>query len=405
MIVTIKKKLEETLIPEHLRAAGIIPVLAYDEDDHVFLMDDHSAGFGFMCEPLCGADEKVQERMNGFLNQEFPSKTTLQFVLFRSPDINQEMYRMMGLRDGFRHELLTSVIKERINFLQHHTTDRIFAKTNKGIYDNGLIQDLKLFVTCKVPIKNNKASYSPFGKASIIIQGPTFNLRFPGQYYDAETGFHYNWRRYYDPATGRYITSDPLGLIDGVNTYGYVHGNPMSNTDPTGEFAFVGAGIGAGLELLSQLIENNGSWKCVSWSKVGIAGAIGAIGGGWASGVFRHASSGKSWFKLSQKWSNVSPRVRKVQGVPRGNELHHWAIQRNGKFGKYVPDSIKNHPWNLKSIPRDIHQNIHGNGPTPYSAFGRWWHGTPEWAKVAQASPVSGGLADSINDEGCGCAN
>lgn len=53
----------------------------------------------------------------------------------------------------------------------------------------------------------------------------------------------------------------------------------------------------------------------------------------------------------------------------------------------------------MKSIPRDIHQNIHGNGPTPYSAFGRWWHGTPEWAKVAQASPVSGGLADSINDE------
>ncbi|MEQ1968699.1 TraC family protein, partial [Xenorhabdus nematophila] len=52
----------------------------------------------------------------------------LQFVLFRSLDINQGMYRMMGLRDGFRHELLTSVIKERINFLQHHTTDRIYAK-------------------------------------------------------------------------------------------------------------------------------------------------------------------------------------------------------------------------------------------------------------------------------------
>ncbi|EPS8933974.1 RHS repeat-associated core domain-containing protein [Vibrio cholerae] len=47
-----------------------------------------------------------------------------------------------------------------------------------------------------------KASYSPFGKASITTQGPTFNLRFPGQYYDAETGLHYNWRRYYDPATG-----------------------------------------------------------------------------------------------------------------------------------------------------------------------------------------------------------
>ncbi|WP_139379747.1 TraC family protein, partial [Zoogloea sp. LCSB751] len=82
------------------------------------LMDDQSAGFGFICEPLCGADEKVQERMNGFLNQEYPSKTTIQFLLFRSPDINQEMYQMQGLRDGFRHSLLSSVIQERISYLQ-----------------------------------------------------------------------------------------------------------------------------------------------------------------------------------------------------------------------------------------------------------------------------------------------
>lgn len=155
MIVTIKKKLDGALIQEHMRASGVIPVLAYSEDEQVFLMDDQSAGFGFICEPMCGADEKVQERMNGFLNQEFPSKTTLQFLLFRSPDINQEMYQMLGLRDGFRHGLLSPVIQERINYLQQHTTERIMARTNKGIYDNGLIQDLKLFVTCKVPIKSN----------------------------------------------------------------------------------------------------------------------------------------------------------------------------------------------------------------------------------------------------------
>ena len=52
-----------------------------------------------------------------------------------------------------------------------------------------------------------KADYSPFGKATITSQGPTFNLRFPGQYFDAETGLHYNWHRYYDPETGRYIGS------------------------------------------------------------------------------------------------------------------------------------------------------------------------------------------------------
>jgi len=62
----------------------------------------------------------------------------------------------------------------------------------------------------------------------------TINLRFPGQYYDQESGLHYNWNRYYDPRTGRYITSDPIGLRGGLNTFIYARNNPLNAIDPLG---------------------------------------------------------------------------------------------------------------------------------------------------------------------------
>ncbi|MGH7866814.1 MAG: RHS repeat domain-containing protein, partial [Candidatus Dormibacteraceae bacterium] len=76
----------------------------------------------------------------------------------------------------------------------------------------------------------------PFGTAA-DNQNPAglgtfpYNLRFPGQYYDSETGLNQNWNRDYDPVVGRYVESDPVGLTAGVNTYAYVGSKPISFFD------------------------------------------------------------------------------------------------------------------------------------------------------------------------------
>jgi RHS repeat-associated protein len=58
-------------------------------------------------------------------------------------------------------------------------------------------------------------------------------LRFPGQYFDAETGLHYNLHRFYDPQLAGYLSPDPLGLIPGPNPRAYA-ANPLTESDPLG---------------------------------------------------------------------------------------------------------------------------------------------------------------------------
>jgi len=74
---------------------------------------------------------------------------------------------------------------------------------------------------------------SPFGETE-ATGTLEFNLRFPGQYFDNETKTHYNINRDYNPVTGRYIQSDPIGFDGGVNGFGYVGGMPIVFSDSSG---------------------------------------------------------------------------------------------------------------------------------------------------------------------------
>jgi len=98
-----------------------------------------------------------------------------------------------------------------------------------------------------------EGEFLPFGEPLSITGTITNNLRFPGQYYDSETGLHYNWHRYYKPDVGKYMRPDPVLLLNGnpnipfllffnlmnpqkLNNYSYVQNNPPNFIDPEGLF-------------------------------------------------------------------------------------------------------------------------------------------------------------------------
>jgi RHS repeat-associated protein len=106
----------------------------------------------------------------------------------------------------------------------------------------------------------------PFGERVVAVSDVEMVLGFPGQYYDQETGNYYNYFRDYDPATGRYLQSDPIGLNGSINTFAYVKGNPIILLDPYGLQGIRGNGS-----------SNQGNWRPPNSgdTRYGVFGCVG----------------------------------------------------------------------------------------------------------------------------------
>ncbi|WP_347331846.1 RHS repeat-associated core domain-containing protein [Marinimicrobium locisalis] len=178
------------------------------------------------------ANRMVQASQSGTTVADYTHNALGQRVIKALPDgtVIHYLYNEQGQLIG-EYDSAGNAIREYVYLegapLSMVSGNRVYYYHNDHLGTPQLLTDAQQTVVWK-------AVYTPFGKASVEVAQVTNKIRFPGQYFDSETGLHYNYFRDYDPTTGRYLQSDPIGLRGGLNTYAYVSGNPLKYVDPLG---------------------------------------------------------------------------------------------------------------------------------------------------------------------------
>ncbi|MEL6370287.1 MAG: RHS repeat-associated core domain-containing protein [Pseudomonadota bacterium] len=241
---------------------------------------------GRMSEALQGAASLAASLYDAF--EQRVSKTTPSAAIHYVHDLSG---RLIAEHDGATGDALREYIYIGllpVGFIDHSGTSPVLY----FVHADQVMNPLKLTDGSAVTVWDRVATH--FGEEYLVGGSLTQPLRFPGQTNDSETELFQNWHREYDPALGRYVQSDPIGLLGGINTYVYVGGNPLTQIDPTGELGFAGAAYGAVAGGVGGYISSGGSVTGTLYGAVaGLAvGAVAPTASGAAGAALSALASG-----------------------------------------------------------------------------------------------------------------
>lgn len=211
--------------------------------------------------------------------------------------------------------------------------------------------------------------FDSFGNALLSDVNQIDNqLRFPGQYFDAETGLHYNWRRYYDPIIGRYITADPIGIAGGPNLYTYADADPINRIDPNGECAILGVVTGVAMEYARSQIMGD----CFSY---GLGDAIGDAfcGAGKLAKLAKMAGCKNNSF-TGDTLVHTEAGTKPIQDIKVGDKVRAYTEWNSQEVVEVVEDIITNtQDYLLVKLTLESGEVIEATNQHPFYILGRGW--------------------------------
>ena len=235
-------------------------------------------------------------------------------------------------------------------------------------------------------------SYDPYGKVTDHTGKADTTLQYNGQYTDKESGYQYLRARYYDPATGVFISVDPLAAVTQAS-YSYADNDPLNESDPTGLLfgvdtllgAAVGAVVGTVAGGINYAIEvKTGQTEFTGW------GLVGATVGGFAGGAAAGACTGTAWVLIAACGA------------------------AGGAISNVIETSIAGTPFTVSGLAEDMAYGAVGNvvggklfklvGRRPYK-LNNLWHPGPNTVRLYKQQAVGGiiGLYQNVFDSTPAC--